>query len=84
MDGVSSEETWQQYVCGDEAAAQREAEKQTAEDPEGAEWIYLRDNEERWVARRIPPGWTPPKPKPNTWKQAIIEQVFNPAGWGGF
>ena len=57
MRGVSSEGAWQEYVCSDEAAAKSEAERQTAGDPEGAEWIYLRDKDERWVARRIPPDW---------------------------
>jgi hypothetical protein len=78
---VSSGASWQEYVCDDESSARLEAEKQTARDPDGAEWIYLRNGEERWVARRIPPGWAPPEPKPESMKRAFLTSLLNPFDW---
>ena len=81
---MTDQEAWHEYVCSDEPAARREAEKQTAEDPEGAEWIYLRDKQGRWVARRIHPGWVPTGK--GTWKEAIagtLGELLNPFGWMG-
>lgn len=81
---MSDQEAWQEYVCGDEPAARLEAEKQTAEDPEGAEWIYLRDKQGRWVARRIPPGWAPTGK--GTRKETITNtliDMLNPLRWNG-
>jgi len=83
MHAVSSEETWQEYVCSDEAAAKGEAEKHTAADPEGAEWIYLRREDGHWVTRRVPPNWKPAEPKPESTKAAILTYLLDPfdAGW---
>jgi hypothetical protein len=78
---VSEESDWQEHVCSDEASARREAEERTSEDVDGAEWIYLRNDEERWVARRIPPGWSPPEPEPESMKRAILTSLLNPFEW---
>ena len=41
--------------CADEQAAHAEADRQQAlEDPEDVEWIYLRNKNQQWVARRTP------------------------------
>jgi hypothetical protein len=46
---------WREIVCDDEETARREAERQQAnDDAELAEWIYLRNAEGIWVARRVP------------------------------
>jgi hypothetical protein len=49
--------SWREVPCTSEAAAKAEAEAEaenTLEEPEEAEWIYLRNTSKQWVARRAP------------------------------
>ena len=60
-----------EMVCGDEdsARAQAERQQQLEQDPD-AEWIYLRNRDGRWVARR-----TARDPQPAT--PTRRERIFN-------
>jgi hypothetical protein len=82
MHGMSEGDVWEEQVCADESAAKHEAARRSAADPEGAEWIYLHNEHEQWVARRIPPDWSPPEPKPERWATALLHVLFDPSGWG--
>ena len=49
-----------EVACESEASARAEAERQRlAEDSTQAEWIYLRNREGQWVARRTPRDLVP-------------------------
>ncbi len=53
-EGVSDFD-WREIVCADEHGARVEAvRQQQLEDPEEVEWIYLRNQNQQWVARRTP------------------------------
>lgn len=54
----------QEIGCSDRASAEAEAarQQQSETDP-SMEWIYLRDSEEQWVARRVPRTGDGPEPK---------------------
>lgn len=46
---------WREIVCVDERNAKMEADRQQQlEDPQAVEWIYLRNRDQQWVARRTP------------------------------
>lgn len=70
-----------EIACGSEEAARLEAERrQATDDDERAEWIYLRNAQDVWVARRVPRDW---KPKPISAKRAFWEWLTNPFDWFG-
>jgi hypothetical protein len=56
--------------CATEKDASAEAERRQLlePDPETVEWIYLRNADERWVARRVLRDGTLPAPEPPTEK----------------
>jgi hypothetical protein len=50
---------WREIPCDSESAAKAEAEQQQQlEDPNEVEWIYLRNRNHEWVARRTPRNLT--------------------------
>jgi hypothetical protein len=63
-----------------EAAARTEAERQRHSDnSEEAEWIYLRNKDGVWVARRTPRDL---RAQTST-KAALLEWITNPFDWLG-
>jgi hypothetical protein len=60
-----------EILCGDEDSARAQAERQQQlEQAAEAEWIYLRNKDGRWVARR-----TARDPEPST--PSRKERIFN-------
>jgi hypothetical protein len=71
-------------LCPNEAAARAEAARRQQTETEGAEWIYLRrDQDKQWVARR----WTGQDDKPNARTSRadvvvdLVGEVINPVNW---
>jgi len=65
---------WHEIPCVNEAAARAEAQRQQAlEDPEEAEWIYLRNKNKEWVARRVP-RHLPEKPR--SFKRKLMDVII--------
>jgi hypothetical protein len=50
---------WTEIVCESGEAAESEAQRQKERDSPGAEWIYLRNANGEWVARRTPRHFEP-------------------------
>jgi hypothetical protein len=78
---VSAETTVEtrEIVCASEEAARQESQRQQAdEDDVRAEWIYLRNTEGVWVARRVARDSAP---KPTSFKRALLEWLTNPFDW---
>jgi hypothetical protein len=54
---------WLEVPCASGEDAQAEAARQQLlDDPDAAEWIYLRNKDHQWVARRTPRNLPLPKP----------------------
>jgi len=67
-----------EIVCDGEESAGLEVQRRQATDDVSAEWIYLRNAEGVWVARRVPRVW---RPKPISFKRALFEWLTNPFDW---
>jgi hypothetical protein len=77
---VSSEEfEWREIPCADESGAAAEASRRQAQDTDDAEWIYLR-HDGRWVARRTPRNWEPPK-EPRSLTEGFLDTLVDPNSW---
>lgn len=67
--------------CADEAAAQALAQhRQSVELDDSAEWIYLRNQQKKWVARRVS-RWPsePVEPEKGSWLNALFDNFLD--GW---
>jgi hypothetical protein len=64
---------WREIACQNEGAAQVEAKRQQgSDDPDVAEWIYLRNASGQWVARRTPRNLRPRVPfRTALWEWAL-------------
>jgi hypothetical protein len=54
---------WREVACSSASAAKAEAEtRQSTEDPNEVEWIYLhKESTGEWIARRTPRHMEPPR-----------------------
>lgn len=66
-----------EIVCSNEQAAQAEAARQQIADSSDAEWIYLRNANGQWVARRTLRGTLAPV----SMRKAFLEWLTNPFNW---
>jgi hypothetical protein len=75
-DGPNPDFDWREVVCSSENAAKAEAEKrQSTEDPNEVEWVFLhKESTGEWIARRTPRNVERP---PRTIGDALLD-VFSP------
>ena len=68
---------WREIVCVSETSAKAEAERQQSlDDPEEAEWVYLKSEKTgQWLARRTPRRLEVRK---DSLLDAFVTQVLNP------
>jgi hypothetical protein len=73
--GPNPDFDWREVVCSSEDAARAEAEKrQSTEDPNEVEWVYLRkDSTGEWIARRTPRDMEPPR---TSMGEALLAALF--------
>lgn len=61
---------WREIPCASAEAARVEAvRQQELEDPDEVEWIYLRNKDQQWVARRTPRHLGP---EPSSKRKSIL------------
>jgi len=67
-----------EIACDSEESARLEAQRQQSADDATAEWIYLRNADGAWVARRVPRDWPQ---TPISFRRALLEWLTNPFDW---
>jgi hypothetical protein len=65
---------WREISCRDESSAKDEMRRQQElDDPDEAEWIYLRNKTGHWVARRTPRHMGIPGRRPSVSRTLFAE-----------